>query len=130
MNFFVLEGGYLVIALFFLVVTAIVTTRSFIPEGSFKKIFPAVFIFFAIAIGAHYYVTTGRMNDVKEGFENGKTIICESRAVRGASRTVMIEKGRNWKLSEDYLFTSPEYVRGFHAARCIVDIFNKEGVIE
>ncbi len=130
MNFFILEGGYLVITLFFLVVTAIVTTRSFMPKGSFKKIFPAVFIFFVLAIGAHYYVTTDRMSDVKDGFENGKTIICESRAVRGASRTVMIEKNANWKLSEDYIFTSPDYARGFHAARCIVDIFNKEGVIE
>ncbi len=130
MNFFILEGGYLVIALFILVVTAIVTTRSFVPKNSFKKIFPFVFGFLIIAIGSHYYITTSRMNDVKEGFENGKLIICESRAVRGASRTVMIEKNKNWKLSEDYLFTSPEYLRGFHAARCIVDIFNKEGVIK
>ena len=130
MNFLTLEGGYLAIALFFLVITAIVTTRSFVPKGTFKKIFPFVFTFFIVAIGAHYYVTTQRMNDVKDEFENGKIIVCESRAIRGASRTVMIEKSKNWELSEDYIFTSPEYSRGFHAARCVVDIFNKEGVIE
>ena len=125
MNFFTLEGIYLIMALFFLLITAFVTTRPFMPKGCFKKIFPTVFILFALAIALHYYVTTGRMNEVKEGFENGKTIICESRAQRGASRTVMIKKSNKWELGEDYVFTSPEYSRGFHAARCIVDMFDK-----
>ena len=36
--FFELELAYIFIALFFLVVTTIVTTRSFSPKNSFKKI--------------------------------------------------------------------------------------------
>jgi len=37
MNFLTLEGGYLVIGLFILAVTAFVTTRPFMAKGSFTK---------------------------------------------------------------------------------------------
>lgn len=119
MNFLALEGGYLAIAAFILVITAIVTTRPFVPRGAFKKIFPVVSVVLFGAIGAHYYITTKRMHTVQEAFLAGKTIICESRAVRKVARTILIDKERNWQLIDD-IFTSPVYERGFHSARCLV----------
>ena len=46
--FFELEIAYIFIAIFFLIVTAIVTTRKFSPPNSFKKVFPPVLIFLII----------------------------------------------------------------------------------
>ncbi|MCH9813394.1 MAG: hypothetical protein K0U47_05555 [Epsilonproteobacteria bacterium] len=122
MNFLMLEGGYLAIATFILIVTAIVTTRPFMPKNAFKKGFGLVFAFLAIAIGLHYYITTNRMDVVQSAFDNGEVIICESKALRKAARTILIEKEKNWQLQND-IFVSPEYERGFHSARCLVHIY-------
>ncbi len=122
-NFLTLEGGFLAIATFFLLITAFVTTRSFMSKGTFKKIFPVVFIFLALGIAVHYYVTTKRMQTVQEAFENNKIIICESRSMRKMSRTILIEKSKNWRI-ENNIFVSDDYERGFHTARCLVDFQN------
>ena len=66
--FFELEIAYIFIAIFFLIVTAIVTTRKFSPPNSFKKVFPPVLIFLIIAIFAHFKVTTSRMAEVESEF--------------------------------------------------------------
>jgi hypothetical protein len=123
-NFILLEGGYMVIAAFFLAITAFVTTRKFMEKGLFKKIFPAVFLFFVIAIGIHHYITIDRMKTVQKAFHNNEVIICESKDRVRMSRSVLIEKKNNWKV-EDFMFVSDDYVRGFHSARCVVDIYNK-----
>ncbi len=120
-NFFQLEGGYIVVALFFLAITAFVTTRKFMPKGLFKKAFPAVFLFFVLTIGLHHYITIERMKTVQTAFHNDEVIICESKDRVKMSRSVLIEKKNNWRV-ENFMFISDEYSRGFHSARCVVDI--------
>lgn len=119
MNFIALEGGYLAIALFILVVTAIVTTRPFMGKNAFRKGFPIVFMLLTLAIGAHYYVTTKRMHMVQNAFKNGQTVICESRAQRKMARSILIAQNKNWRI-ENNIFVSDDYERGFHSARCLI----------
>lgn len=123
-NFIILEGGYLVIAAFFLMITAFVTTRPFMEKGLFKKVFPAVFLFFVIAIGIHHYMTIDRMKTVQKAFNNNETIICESKDRVRMSRSVLIEKKNNWRI-ENFMFVSDDYTRGFHSARCVIDIHSR-----
>jgi hypothetical protein len=118
-NFITLEGGYLAIAAFVLLVALFVSTRSFMAKGSFKKALLYTFIVLALFIGGHYYVTTNRMVKVSMAFEQNKEILCESRMLRKVAQSVIIQKSNEWTL-KDNLFTSPNYTRGFHSARCIV----------
>ena len=117
-RFFELEIPYMVIMLFFLVVTAFVTTREFMPKGAFKKGMSIVFVLFAIMIGLHYYVTSSRIEGVKKIFNNGETIICENKMHRTISQSVLISKKLEWRLDGD-LFKSDNIVRDFHTSRCI-----------
>lgn len=117
-RFFQLEIAYIVIGIFFLVVTAFVTTRDFMPKGAFKKGMIGIFAIFAIMIGIHYYVTTKRMQGVKEIFNEGKTIICENKMRRTISQSVLISKKLGWRLEGDY-FKNPDFERDFHTARCV-----------
>ena len=50
--FLKLEAGYLGIALFILAITIIVSSRSFVKDGTWKKSIPIVFIILGIFIGA------------------------------------------------------------------------------
>ncbi len=118
-NFFYLEGAYLIIGLLILLVTIFVSTRTFMPKGSLKKGVTAVGLFLSLMIGLHYSLTTARMNEVKTAFYEEKKIICESRMQRKVSPTVIISRAQGWELDGDN-FVSPEYVRPFFAARCIV----------
>ncbi len=120
MQFLELEGGYLVIGGFILAVAIFVTTRAFMPQNSFRKGVGGVFVFLSIAIFSHYLITTNRMNEVKIAFENGKNVICESRATRKVSQSVIINQKLGWKIEDDILVSS-QYERGFHTARCIVE---------
>jgi len=120
MQFLELEGGYLAIAIFTLVITAFVTTRSFMAKNSFKKGMLSVGSFLTLAILSHYFITMARMEEVKVTFESGSNIICESRAVRKVAQTIIINQELGWKLEGD-VFVSNEHERGFHAARCIVE---------
>ncbi len=117
-RFFELEIPYMVIMLFFLVVTAFVTTREFMPKGAFKKGMSIVFVLFAIMIGLHYYVTSSRIEGVKKIFNNGETIICENKMRRTISQSVLISKKLGWHLEGDY-FKNPDFERDFHTARCV-----------
>jgi len=117
-TFFTLEIPYIAIGLFFLGVTAYVTTRDFMPEGAFKKGMIGVASVFAIFIGWHYIITTDRMSEVKELFQEGKTIICENKMRREVMPSVLVNKQYGWKLEGDE-FSNPEYVRNFHTARCV-----------
>lgn len=116
--FFELESGYLAIALFALLVTIFVTTRPFVAKGAWKKGVSFVMITIVGFIGAHYFVTVDRMNDVEAAFENNKKVICESRMLRKVAQSVTIEKSNEWSL-ENHIFSSPNYSRGFFSARCI-----------
>ena len=120
-EFLELEGGYLAIGAFALAAAAFVGTRPFVGNGqAWKKTIPFVLITMAGFISAHYFVTTSRMADVKYRFNQGGTVICESRAVRKVAQSVIIDpnNSQNWILIKD-VFHSPEYERGFHAARCL-----------
>ena len=118
MSFLELEGAYLVIGIFILGVTAFVSTRDFMPSNSFKKGFFSVFAVLAFMIGSHYFVTMARMNDVKAAFQNGENIICESKEIRKVAQSITINKNGGWIMEGDD-FSSKEYSRVFHSARCI-----------
>lgn len=116
--FFELEIVYIVIGVFFLSITAFVTTREFMPKGALKKGLISISLLFTVMILAHYFVTTKRMNGVKEIFNEGGTIICENKMQRTISRSVLISKELEWRLEGDY-FVSDNHVRDFHTARCV-----------
>jgi len=117
-RFFELEIPYLVIMLFFLVVTAFVTTRDFMPKVAFKRGMIGVFSLFAIMIGLHFYVTSNRMEGVKKIFNKGETVICENKMRRTISQSVLISKKLGWRIEGDY-FKNPDFERDFHMARCV-----------
>ncbi len=120
-NFFYLEGAYLILGAIILLVTLFVTTRPFMSPGAPKKGLGIVALVLAIFIGAHYWVTTSRIATVKQAFEAGKPILCESRMLRKMAQSIEIKKGTaaQWRIEGEY-FVSPEFVRPFHIARCIV----------
>jgi len=118
-NFFFLEGAYLMLGLFALLITLFVTTRPFMAKGSVKKGLFWVSVVIAVMIGGHYSVTHNRMAEVRTAFEKGETIICENRATRKVSPIVIIQKSQEWLLEDDN-FVSPNYSRSFFSARCIV----------
>ncbi|MBA1438232.1 MAG: hypothetical protein FAF05_04475 [Epsilonproteobacteria bacterium] len=116
--FFLLESAYIVIVIFFLVVTAIVTTREFMPKVAFKRGMLGVFTIFAVFIMFHFWMTTSRMANVKQIFNDGGTIICENKMHKTISQSILISKKLGWALDGDE-FTSPNYTRNFHTARCV-----------
>ncbi|MEA1913845.1 MAG: hypothetical protein U9N30_00875 [Campylobacterota bacterium] len=125
-DFLILEGGLLIISAFLLAITAFTTTRSFVAPNSFRRIFPAVFIFLSLIITWHYIQTTDRIKLVKEEFENGKIIICENKGNMKMGRTVLVEKSRNGWRTDGFFFRSDLYERTFHMSRCVVHIVQKE----
>ncbi len=116
--FFELEAVYLVIGIFILTVTAIVTTRDFVPKVAFKRGMTAVGSFLAIMIAIHYSMTTTRMAGVKELFNAGETIICENKMRRTMGRSVLLSNELGWSIIGDK-FVNPAYERDFHTSRCI-----------
>ena len=118
-EFFILEGAYLILAFLILLVTLFVTTRPFMSKTAPKRGLISVSLILAIFIGMHYYITTNRMKSVKEAFLSGKKVICESRANTKVAQSLIIHKDYDWELKGDY-FTSKNYERDFHLARCIV----------
>ena len=116
--FFELEAVYLVIGTFIMVVTAIVTTRDFVPKVAFKRGMLLVGGFLTFMIGFHYNMTTSRMEGVKEIFNAGETIICENKMRRTISQSVLLSKKLGWSLEGDK-FVNSDYERDFHTSRCI-----------
>jgi len=116
--FFELEIVYLVIGAFILTITAIVTTRDFVPRVAFKRGMLGVGGFLALMITIHYNMTTSRMEGVKELFNAGETIICENKMRRTISRSVLLSKELGWRIEGDK-FKNDDYERDFHTSRCI-----------
>lgn len=116
--FFELEVVYLVIGAFILTITAIVTTRDFMPKVAFKRGMLLVGGFLTLMIAFHYNMTTSRMEGVKELFNAGETIICENKMRLTISRSVLLSKELGWSIVGDE-FVNPEYERNFHTSRCI-----------
>ena len=124
MKFLELEGAYIVIGIFILIVTAFVSTRPFVGKNSFKVAFPLVFVILSLCIFAHYFVTTSRMEAVETRFIDSKPIICENRTQRKVAQSIILSQDLGWSL-EDNIFSNPQYNRTFHSARCL-EHFNKE----
>ncbi len=118
-KFLELEAAYLVMGAVILLITLFVTTRPFFKKGAVLKGFISVGMFLVVAIGMHYKITTDRMKSVKSAFKEGKTIICESRATRKVAQTVDVNINKEWVLEGD-VFSSVNYGRVFHSARCLV----------
>lgn len=116
--FFELEIVYIVIGIFILTVTAIVTTREFMPKVAFMRGMVSVSMILVTMISIHYYMTTTRMEGVKEVFNEGGTVICENKMQRTISRSVLISKNLEWRLEGD-LFVSDNHMRDFHTSRCV-----------
>jgi hypothetical protein len=116
--FFELEIVYIVIGIFILVVTAVVTTRDFMPKVAFSRGMIMVTMFLATMISIHYYMTTSRMEGVKDIFNNGETVICENKMRRTISRSVLLSKELGWRIEGDR-FKNDDYERDFHTSRCI-----------
>ncbi len=119
-KFFYLEGAYLILGLVILLVTLFVVTRPFM--GRFAKRYGLiiVFLFLAILISGHYYITLNRMKEVKRAFLEGKEIICENRVNRQASQSIIIQKDRSgWRVEGDF-FKSPLFNRDFFLSRCVI----------
>ena len=116
--FLELEIVYLVIGVFILSVTAVVTTRDFMPKVAFKRGMIGVGGFVAMMITFHFLMTTSRMEGVKEIFNEGETIICENKMRRTISRSVLLSQELGWRLEGDK-FKNDDYERDFHTSRCI-----------
>ncbi len=132
--FLELEIVYIVIGIFILTITAIVTSRDFVAykeikdkngdvvetvkTHSFIKGMLSVGLFVAIMIGAHYNVTTTRMHNVEKMFNEGDTIICENKMRRTISRSILLSQKLGWRV-ENHLFKNADYERDFHTSRCI-----------
>jgi hypothetical protein len=60
------------------------------------------------------------MADVKDRFNSGGAVICESKAQRKVAQSIIIDpkKPQGWMLVGDE-FRSPKYERGFYSARCL-----------
>ena len=119
-NFLELEGGYLLIGLFALGAATFVGTRPFVGDGkAWKKTVPFVLITMAGFIGAHFFVTTARMSDVKNRSSNGGAVICESKAQRKVEQSIIIDPNlpQGWILIDDE----------FHS-KIITSVFMPEGI--
>ena len=116
--FFTLEIPYIAIWIFFLIITAIVTTQSTLPKSSFKYGMVGITAIFGGMIMAHYYTTVTRMDGVKELFNEGVTIICENKMRKTISQSVLVSKELGWRLEGD-LFVNDDYERDFHTSRCV-----------
>jgi hypothetical protein len=117
--FFYLEGAYLILGAIILAVTLYVSTRPFMPQGAWKKGLGIVGVVLILLIGMHYKITTERIAVVKRAFSQDRPIICESRMLRKAAQSVVLQRSRGWCLDGDN-FVSAAYVRPFFAARCVV----------
>ncbi len=116
--FLELEAVYLVIGAFIMTITAVVTTRDFVPKVAFKRGMLGVGGALALMIGFHYNMTTSRMEGVKEIFNNGETVICENKMRRTVSRSVLLSQELGWRIEGDK-FKNDDYERDFHTSRCI-----------
>ncbi len=117
-KFFELEIVYITIMLFFLAITAFVTTRDFMPRVAFKRGLLGVGGIFMLMISVHYMLTIQRMEGVAALFNQGETIICENKMHRTISQSVIISKKLGWHLEGDY-FKNKDFARDFFTARCV-----------
>ncbi len=117
-NFFKLEGAYIVLGAFVVLITIFVTTRSFMSKGALKKGLFFTISTISLMILLHYFITTSRMEGVRKAFESGKEVLCENRIYTKAAQFVTIKDNGNWKIVDDN-FVSPFYERPFFLARCI-----------
>ena len=115
-NFFKEEFIFILVALFILGITIFVTTRPFVAKGA-RKAIPVVAVLLAIALVAHYYFRQNLMQEVRQGFSEGKTILCMDKTNKIGY--VVIHQGE-WQLRGDE-FVHPEFPRSYNIRNCIVE---------
>ncbi len=115
-NFFKEELIFILISLFILGITVFVTTRPFVDKGA-RKAIPLVALFLILALVAHYRFRQNLIEEVKEGFMRGETILCMDKTNKIGY--VIVHKGE-WKMEEDN-FTHPEFPRSYNIRNCIVE---------
>jgi hypothetical protein len=118
-EFFLLEGAYIIIGFIILAIALFVTTRPFISKGAWKKGLGYVTLFLVLAIGAHFYTTKTRMQNVVQAFKSGKEVLCENRIYTKGANFITISNRGEWKIKNSN-FVSPNYTRVFFLARCFV----------
>jgi len=118
-EFLQLEAAYLVMGIVVLLITLFVSTRPFMSQTAPRNGMLGALAVIALMIGGHYYMTSSRMADVRAAFAEDRQILCESRMIRKVAQSVVVQKSKGWQLKGN-IFTSPDYVRPFHAARCVV----------
>ncbi len=117
-DFFHEEIVFIFISLFVLGITVFVVTRDFMPKKS-KIAIPVMIIFLTLGLVFHYQYRKNNMQEIKEAFENNKTILCVDKTNR-ASGQVVINKRAQWSLKDD-LFIHPAFDRGYNIRQCIVE---------
>jgi len=118
-EFLQLEAAYLIMGAVVLLITLFVSTRPFMSKTAPRNGMLGALAVIALMIGGHYYMTSNRMAEVRTAFARDKQILCESRMIRKVAQSVVVQKSKGWRLEGD-IFTSPDYTRPFHAARCVV----------
>ncbi len=118
-EFLKLEAAYLVMGLVALLIAWFVSTRPFMSKEAPVKGLIGTLIVVVLLVGGHYAMTTHRMASVRAAFAQDRPLLCESRMLRKAAQSVVVQRSKGWRL-EGNLLRSPHYVRPFHAARCIV----------
>jgi len=118
-EFLQLEAAYLVMGVVVLLITLFVSTRPFMSKTAPRNGMLGALAVIALMVGGHYYMTSSRMADVRAAFAQDRQVLCESRMIRKVAQSVVVQKSKGWQL-EGNIFTSPDYARPFHAARCVV----------
>ncbi len=115
-DFFKEEAVYIFISLFLLGIVIFVTTRPFVSKKS-RVAIPIIFVFLLVALLIHYKIRINNIQEVKQSFNNGKTILCMDKTNK-ISNQVTVNKNAGWILKDDMFFHS-DFPRGYNIRQCI-----------
>ena len=88
------------------------------PKVAFKRGMISIGVFILVMISLHFFITTSKIDAIKEIFNSGERVVCENNMRRKTSESVLISQDLGWKLDGDK-FRHEDYERDFHTSRCI-----------